>query len=65
MKERPRSQRPKMPLSQRAKQFAPFDALAGLSAVLEQAEAEHERDLARSTVTYDGEAGERELPEEG
>lgn len=46
-----------MPLSQRAKQFAPFDALAGLSTVLEQAEAEHERDLARSTVTYDGEDG--------
>ena len=51
-----------MPLSQRAKQFAPFDALAGLGGVLKQAEAEHERDLARSTVTYDGEEGRQEVP---
>ena len=62
MKKRPESTRPKMPLSQRAKQFAPFDALAGLGGVLKQAEAEHERDLARSTVTYNGEEGRQEVP---
>ena len=49
-----------MPLSQRAKQFAPFDALAGLSEILKQAEAEHEKDLARSTLTYNGEEGRQE-----
>lgn len=45
--ERPASSRPKMPQSQRAKQFAPFDALTGLSEMLKQAEEEHERDLQR------------------
>ena len=43
--ERPASSRPKMPRSQRAKQFAPFDALTGLSERLRQAEEEHEREL--------------------
>ena len=43
--ERPSSSRPKMPRSQRAKKFAPFDALTGLSERLRQAEAEHEREL--------------------
>lgn len=43
--ERPVSSRPKMPRSQRAKQFAPFDALTGLSERLRQAEEEHEREL--------------------
>lgn len=42
--ERPASTRPKMPRSQRAKQFAPFDALTGLSEILRQAEQEHERE---------------------
>ena len=70
MKKRPESTRPKMPLSQRAKQFAPFDALTGLSERLKLAEEEHERDLARKTVTYngdgeDGEEGGQEMPEEG
>ena len=45
--ERPVSARPKMPRSQRAKQFAPFDALSGLSERLKLAEEEHERDLRR------------------
>lgn len=60
MVKRPESTRPKMPLSQRAKQFAPFDALTGLSERLKQAEAEHDRDLARGTVRYDGEDGKQE-----
>ena len=45
--ERPASDRPKMPRSQRAKQFAPFDALTGLSERLRQAEAEHAREQER------------------
>jgi hypothetical protein len=45
--ERPVSSRPKMPRSQRAKQFAPFDALTGLSERLRQAEEKHERELQR------------------
>ena len=32
-----------MPISERAKQFAPFSALTGLSKALEQAEREHMR----------------------
>lgn len=47
--DRPASPRPKMPRSQRAKQFAPFDALTGLSERLRQAEAEHEREQERNT----------------
>jgi hypothetical protein len=43
--ERPASPRPKMPRSQRAKQFAPFDSLSGLFDRLRQAEEEHEREL--------------------
>ena len=43
--DRPVSSRPKMPRAQRAKQFAPFDALTGLSERLRQAEEEHEREL--------------------
>ena len=53
-RQRPESKRPKMPREQRAKQFAPFDALTGLSARLRQAEEEHRRmleagDLVRVT----------------
>lgn len=54
MKERPESKRPKMPLSQRAKQFAPFDALTGLSERLKQAEEEHSRALNSRTLRYSG-----------
>ena len=45
--ERPASTRPRMPRSQRAKQFAPFDALTGLSEKLRQAEEEHAREQER------------------
>ena len=45
--ERPVSDRPKMPRSQRAKQFAPFDALTGLGERLRQAEEEHAREQER------------------
>ena len=45
--ERPLSDRPKMPRSQRAKQFAPFDALSGLGEKLKQAEEEHAREQER------------------
>lgn len=53
-RQRPESDRPKMPREQRAKQFAPFDALTGLSVRLRQAEEEHSRmleagDLVRVT----------------
>jgi hypothetical protein len=63
MKKRPESTRPKMPRPQRAKQFAPFDALTGLSERLKLAEEEHDRELARKTVTYNGDGGEQEMPD--
>ena len=44
-RQRPESSRPKMPREQRAKQFAPFDALTGLSVRLRQAEEEHRRGM--------------------
>lgn len=60
-----------MPLSQRAKQFAPFDALTGLGERLKQAEEEHSRALNTRTLRYgstDGNAGNKygdpEMPEE-
>lgn len=43
VRKRPESKRPKMPRAQRAKQFAPFDALSGLGEILKQAEEEHRR----------------------
>lgn len=49
-KERPESKRPKMPRSQRAKQFAPFDALSGLGEILKQAEEEHRQQIEARTV---------------
>ncbi len=42
---RPASNRPKMPLSQRAKQFAPYNALSGLGERLKRAEEEHSREF--------------------
>ena len=45
--ERPASSSPRMPRSQRAKQFAPFEALTGLSERLRQAEEEHVREFQR------------------
>lgn len=53
VRKRPRSARPKMPRSQRAKQFAPFDALSGLSERLKQAEEEHARDMEKNSVRYE------------
>ena len=49
---RPESDRPKMPRSQRAKQFAPFDALTGLSIRLKQAEEEHRRMLEAGGLVH-------------
>lgn len=51
-KKRPASDRPKMPLEQRAKQFAPFDALTGLSERLRQAEDEHRREREASGMVH-------------
>ena len=59
-KKRPASDRPKMPPEQRAKQFAPFDALSGLSERLRQAEEEHERARGMTDVRYAGDAEEGE-----
>lgn len=48
-----------MPLSQRAKQFAPFKSLAGLDDVIKKAEEEHRRDIESSGIVHvaDPEAG--------
>ena len=51
-RQRPESSRPKMPRGQRAKQFAPFDALTGLSQKLKQAEEEHRRMLESGGLVH-------------
>ena len=51
-RKRPVSKRPKMPLSQRAKQFAPFDALEGLGERLRQAEEEHAHEREANSAVY-------------
>ena len=51
-RKRPGSDRPKMPREQRAKQFAPFDALTGLSEKLKQAEEEHRRMLEAGGLVH-------------
>ena len=51
-RQRPESKRPKMAREQRAKQFAPFDALTGLSARLRQAEEEHSRMLEAGSLVH-------------
>ena len=53
-----------MPLSQRAKQFAPFDALSGLGERLKQAEEEHSRDIARRSAEYGNDGPREDGPEE-
>ena len=58
---RPESSRPKMPRSQRAKQFAPFDALTGLSAKLKQAEEEHRRALEDGGLVHVPDEGADEI----
>ena len=50
-----------MPLSQRAKQFAPFDALTGLSERLEQAVEEHDRELVGRTMNYANEGDDSNI----
>ena len=44
--------RAKMPVSQRAKQFAPFQAVGGLDEVLRRAEEEHRRELESKNVIH-------------
>ena len=51
-RKRPESNRPKMARTQRAKQFAPFDALTGLSRKLKQAEEEHRRMLEAGGLVH-------------
>ena len=41
-----------MARAQRAKQFAPFDALSGLGAVLKRAEEEHARETEAKSVVH-------------
>ena len=61
---RPESKRPKMPREQRAKQFAPFDALTGLSEKLRQAEEEHRRMLEAGGLVHVTDELPENLPEE-
>ena len=42
--------RTKMPVSQRAKQFAPFQAVGGLNEMLKRAEEEHRQALEKECV---------------
>ena len=51
-----------MDRSERAKQFAPFDALRGLREALEKKEREHERQEKRMRTEEETEALERVLP---
>ena len=44
--------RAKMPRSQRAKQFAPFQAVGGLDEVLKQAEEDHRRELEERNAVH-------------
>ena len=44
--------RGKMPVSQRAKQFAPFKSLSGLDEVIRRAEEEHRRELENTGVVH-------------
>jgi hypothetical protein len=44
--------RTKMPVSQRAKQFAPFKSLDGLDDVIRRAEEEHRREIESSGVVH-------------
>ena len=62
---RPESSRPKMPRTQRAKQFAPFDALTGLSEKLKQAEEEHRRMLEAGGLVHVTDEMTDNMTEEG
>lgn len=53
--------RTKMPLSQRAKQFAPFQAVGGLNDALRKKEEEHRRKLeAEIQLVIDPERAEKD-----
>ena len=64
-RKRPESSRPKMPREQRAKQFAPFDALTGLSEKLRQAEEDHRRMLEARGLVHVTEDYPDNMTEEG
>ena len=64
-RKRPESSRPKMPRTQRAKQFAPFDALTGLSEKLRQAEEDHARMLEARGLVHVTEDMPDNMTEEG
>ena len=53
--------RTKMPVSQRAKQFAPFKSLDGLDAAMREAEEEHSRMRESKSTVY---VPEEDLPEQ-
>lgn len=55
MGKRPRT---KMPVSQRAKQFAPFQAVGGLDEALKRAEEEHRLALEKECILVKNEEGE-------
>lgn len=55
--------RTKMPREQRAKQFAPFQAVGGLDEVLKRAEEEHRRELESGGAVH-VEIDEESVPEE-
>lgn len=58
--------RAKMPISQRAKQFAPFQAVGGLDEALRRAEEEHRRALEEENVIrIKNDEGESNEGEEG
>ena len=44
--------RTRMPVEQRAKQFAPFQAVGGLDEALRRAEEEHRRELENRNVIH-------------
>ena len=54
-----------MPREQRAKQFAPFDALTGLSEKLRQAEEDHRRMLEARGLVHVTEELPDNMTEEG
>lgn len=54
-----------MPRAQRAKQFAPFDALTGLGEKLRQAEEEHRRMLEAGGLVHVAKDLAENMTEEG
>ena len=61
MENKPRA---KMPISQRAKQFMPFDAVSGLREALREKDRGHEMLLEMDTVPFEeDDIPENEFPE--